>query len=120
MLLQGILYALVLLLGIVVLTKVRSARPRQIFLLVASYALYLSWGAWFAAVLLFSTVVNFLIGQWLRRKTSAGVLWVGILFNLALLATFKYLPAVAVSIPFSSLQKFSHIALPLGLSFWTF
>ena len=120
MFLQGILYALVLLLGLVVLTKVRSARPRQIFLLVASYALYLSWGAWFAAVLLFSTVVNFLIGQWLRRKTSAGVLWVGILFNLALLATFKYLPAVAVSIPFSSLQKFSHIVLPLGLSFWTF
>ena len=120
MFLQGILYALVLLLGVVVLTKVRSARPRQIFLLVASYALYLSWGAWFAAVLLFSTLVNFLIGQWLRRKTSAGVLWVGILFNLALLATFKYLPAVAVSIPFSSLQRFSHIVLPLGLSFWTF
>ncbi len=120
MFLQGTLYAVVLALGVVVLAKIRSARVRQIFLLAASYALYLSWGAWFAAILLLSTVVNFFLGQALRRRSSAGILWAGILFNLALLATFKYLPAVALSIPFSSLQKFAHIALPLGLSFWTF
>jgi alginate O-acetyltransferase complex protein AlgI len=117
---KGILYALVLLLGVAVMAQVRNARLRQTFLLIASYALYLSWGVWFAAVLVISTVVNFLIGQWLRRRSSAGTLWVGILFNMAMLASFKYLPAVAVSIPFSSLQRFSHIALPLGLSFWTF
>jgi alginate O-acetyltransferase complex protein AlgI len=45
---------------------------------------------------------------------------VGILLNLALLSTFKYLPEAAVHLPFSSLQRFAHLALPLGISFWTF
>jgi alginate O-acetyltransferase complex protein AlgI len=36
------------------------------------------------------------------------------------LATFKYVPGITVSIPIASLQKFSHLALPLGISFWTF
>jgi D-alanyl-lipoteichoic acid acyltransferase DltB (MBOAT superfamily) len=40
---------------------------------------------------------------------------------LALLSSFKYLPELAVTnFPLSSLQKFSHLALPLGISFWTF
>ena len=100
--------------------KVRSHRVRQAVLLVSSYALYVSWQAWFLAVLLTSTVMNYLLGEWLRRKRSAFVLWTGILLNLALLGSFKYLPEAAVHIPLSSLQRFSHLALPLGISFWTF
>ncbi len=72
-----------------------------------------------AAVLVISTAMNFLLGKWLRHKPSASILAAGILLNLALLSVFKYLPAAA-SLPFSSLQKFSHLALPLGISFWTF
>jgi len=45
---------------------------------------------------------------------------VGIILNVVLLSTFKYLPETSASIPFSSLQRFSHIAMPIGLSFWTF
>ncbi len=120
MLLRGILYGLALLLSLAVFAKVRSPRARQAVLLVASYALYVSWGAWFAAVLLASTVMNFLLGNWLRRKPHSLVLWTGILLNLALLGSFKYLPEVELAIPFSSLQKFSHLVLPLGISFWTF
>src|ERR1022692_353588 len=120
MLFQGILYCLLFLLCAVVLAKVRSRTVRQSVLLVASYALYVTWGPWFAAVLLTSTVVNFLVGEWLRRKPSGAVLLLGILLNLALLGSFKYLPEVAVHIPLASLQRFSHLALPLGISFWTF
>src|ERR1035437_4392172 len=120
MLFQGILYCLLFLLCAVVLAKVRSRTVRQSVLLVASYALYVTWGPWFAAVLLTSTVVNFLVGEWLRRKPSGAVLVLGILLNLALLGSFKYLPEVAVHIPLASLQRFSHLALPLGISFWTF
>ena len=64
--------------------------------------------------------MNFLFGKWLRREPSASILTAGILLNLALLSVFKYLPAAGVSLPFSSLQRFSHLALPLGISFWTF
>ena len=120
MLFQGILYCLLFLLCAVVLAQVRSQRVRQSVLLIASYALYVTWGPWFAAVLLTSTVVNFLVGGWLHRKPSGAILSLGILLNLALLGSFKYLPEVAVHIPFTSLQRFSHLALPLGISFWTF
>ena len=120
MLFREILYGLVFLLCVVVFAKVRSRQVRQAVLLIASYALYMTWGVWFAAVLLTSTVMNYLLGEWLRRKPSSLALSTGILLNLALLGSFKYLPEIAVSIPFSSLQKFSHLALPLGISFWTF
>ncbi len=115
-----ILYAVALLIGLAIFAKVRSHRARQAILLAGSYALYATWGIWFAGVLFASTAINFLIGQWLRRNPSALVLWIGIVFNLFLLGSFKYLPGVAASLPLGSLHQFSHIALPLGISFWTF
>ena len=103
-----------------ILATVRSRPIRQATVLVASFALYLTWGVWFAAVLLASIVMNYLVGKWIRREHSGLTLSIGILLNLALLSTFKYLPEAAVHLPFSSLQRFAHLALPLGISFWTF
>ena len=113
-------YALAFLLCAVILAKVRSRPIRQATLLIASCALYLTWGLWFAGVLVASIVMNYLLGAWLRRKRSGVTLSIGIFLNLALLSTFKYLPEAAVHLPFSSLQRFAHLALPLGISFWTF
>lgn len=118
--LRALLYAVGLLACLIVLSRSRSRTVRQGVLLAVSYALYLTWGAWFVIVLLGSTAMNFLLGRWMRRTESLRVLWSGLALNLALLAFFKYLPGVTVSIPFASLQKFSHLALPLGISFWTF
>jgi alginate O-acetyltransferase complex protein AlgI len=120
MLVRELSYALVFVVCVVTFYRVRSRAIRQSVLLIGCYGLYLTWGIWFAAVLLASTVMNFLLGKWLQRKPSALALWIGILLNLALLGSFKYLPEAAVNIPFSFLQKFSHLALPLGISFWTF
>ncbi|MGB8887596.1 MAG: MBOAT family O-acyltransferase [Candidatus Korobacteraceae bacterium] len=120
MLYRAFSYILALVLGLLVLAKVRSPGVRQSVLLIVSYALYLTWGPWFLIVLLGSTVMNFLMGRRMRRDPSVGALWTGLAFNLLLLATFKYVPGIAVSIPLGSLQKFSHLALPLGISFWTF
>ncbi len=117
---RGILYILVFLACVGVFAKVRSATTRQAVLLIASYALYFTWGTWFTLVLITSTTMNFLIGTRLRRNPSMVILATGILLNLALLSTFKYLPAAALTIPVASLQKFSHLVLPLGISFWTF
>lgn len=118
--LRVILYGLALLSGVVVLARVRSRSARQVCVLAVSYALYLTWGAWFLLVLLVSTAMNFVLGRQMQRKPSAGVLWAGLVFNLLLLGVFKYLPSAAISLPFASLQKFAHLALPLGISFWTF
>jgi alginate O-acetyltransferase complex protein AlgI len=114
------LYILVFLLASVVFAQARSRNLRQAVLLIGSYALYVAWSPWFVVVLLASTVMNFFFGEWLRKKPSGLVLSVGILLNLALLSAFKYVPPVAAHLPFSSLQRFSHLALPLGISFWTF
>lgn len=103
-----------------VFARIRSRSVRQPVLLIASYVLYLSWSFWGAGILLISTLVNFLLGTYLRRKPTRLVLTVGILLNLVLLSSFKYLPEMAVNLPFSSLQRFAHLALPLGISFWTF
>ena len=118
--LQAILYVSVFLVEVAVFATVRSRGVRQAALLAGSYALYLTWGAWFAAVLIASTVMNYLLGVWVRRKPYWPALSVGILLNLGLLSSFKYLPEYAATIPFSSLQRFAHLALPLGISFWTF
>src|SRR5271157_4424658 len=113
-------YILAFLLCAVILATVRSRPIRQATLLIASFALYLTWGVWFAAVLLVSIVMNYLVGESLRRKPSGVTLSIGIVLNLVLLSTFKYLPEASVHLPFSSLQRFAHLALPLGISFWTF
>jgi D-alanyl-lipoteichoic acid acyltransferase DltB (MBOAT superfamily) len=120
MFLGGSLYGIAFLLCLAVVASIRSPRIRQLTLLLASCGLYLTWTRWFFAVLLTSTVMNFLLGQALRRKQSGARLSTGLVLNLILLSIFKYLPAAAVAMPFSPLQRFAHLALPLGISFWTF
>jgi alginate O-acetyltransferase complex protein AlgI len=119
-LLQWILYLVVFLIEVLIFWKVRSRPTRQIALLAGSYFLYCTWGLWFAAILVFSTGMNYCLGLWLRRQPTSLPLSCGILLNLALLSTFKYLPEFAGELPFTSLQQFAHLALPLGISFWTF
>jgi D-alanyl-lipoteichoic acid acyltransferase DltB (MBOAT superfamily) len=118
--LTTIFYPLAVLLSVIVFAKARSRTVRQSVLLIVSYLVYISWGPWFVIVLLASTVVNYFCGEWLRKERSGLILLLGILFNLLLLASFKYLPEVSPALPFSSLKKFEHVALPLGISFWTF
>lgn len=120
MFLRGILYGVVFLFCLVIVANFRSPKIRQAVLLLASYALYFTWTRWFIAVLLISTAMNFLLGRALRRRPLGTLLGAGILLNLALLSAFKYVPVVAIAMPFSSLQRFAHLALPLGISFWTF
>jgi alginate O-acetyltransferase complex protein AlgI len=100
---------------------IRSLPFRQLILLLVSYALYVTWGKWFLLSLLVSSLVNYGLGQYLRRRTSGGRLWLGIGFNLIFLGVFKYLPGLVSSAPsHSMLAGFQHIVMPLGVSFWTF
>ncbi len=117
---QGVCYVLLFLTCVAVFFTVRSRAVRRTILLFASFALYLTWVPWFAAVLVTSIVVNFLMGKWLRRNQSWVPLLLGIAFNLGLLSVFKYIPELALHTRFTTLQSFSNLALPLGISFWTF
>ena len=115
------LYASGLLLLRVLVSLFNSAKPRQCLLLSASYLFYLTWGLWFLPVLIFSSIVNFALGEFLRRRPTAARLWTGLTFNLLLLSFFKYLPlAAGGAAHFGGVPWLSRIALPLGISFWTF
>lgn len=118
--LQGILYGVLFLLCVAAGASLRSPGARQGILLVSSYILYVTWGPWFALVLLASTAANFLLGRWLRAKPRGAILAIAILFNIALLGSFKYVPDAALHSLFPLLQPFAHLAMPVGISFWTF
>lgn len=99
----------------------RTPKQRQFGFLIASYFFYAQWETWFLVVLVFSSLINYGLGHYLRRRPTVGRLWVGIVLNLILLSTFKYLPLIgALAKPGSSLAPLSHILLPIGISFWTF
>jgi len=117
---REILYGLLFLLCVIICATAHSRVVRQFVLVASSFALYLTWGKWFVVILLSSAVMNFILGKWLQRDPSGRVLSIGIFLNLTLLGSFKYLPEIAVTLPLSSLERFSHFALPLGISFWTF
>jgi alginate O-acetyltransferase complex protein AlgI len=111
------------LLVIWLLTRVlRSIRARQILFLLVSWVFYASWSFWFLGILLGSSFLNFALGSYLRRRPTAGRLWLGVAFNVLLLSFFKYLPPLAESTasPSGLLGFISPLILPFGMSFWTF
>src|ERR1700733_10352359 len=114
-------YALGCLISLSSIIFFRSVRLRQMLLLGVSYALYLLWGPWFLGILLLSSVGNYLLGAYLRRRITQSRLWLGIVFNLIFLGTFKYLPELAnSSFSFWALHSLRQLVLSLGISFWTF
>ena len=117
---QAVFYVVLFLVDLAVFAKIRSRNIRQTVLLLSSFALYLTWVPWFGGVLIASTIVNFLIGKWLRRHQYWLPLLLGIVFNLGLLSVFKYIPELATFVSSDALRRFSNLALPLGISFWTF
>jgi alginate O-acetyltransferase complex protein AlgI len=101
--------------------RLRSVTARQWLYLVASWLFYFSWGSWLIVVLIFSSLMNYALGEWLKKRITAGRLWTGLLLNLALLSVFKYLPSIGAAAPSGSpLALLQRMIFPIGISFWTF
>src|SRR5208283_3029842 len=116
-----IAYAIGIIVVWLIAMRTRSVTARQVLYLVASWLFYISWGSWLIVVLLFSSLMNYALGEWLKKRISAGRLWTGILFNLALLSVFKYLPLLGNVAPAGSpLLLVKRILFPAGVSYWTF
>lgn len=114
-------YAIALIVVWLAAMRLRSVVARQWLYLIASWIFYFSWGSWLIVILLFSSVMNYALGEWLKKRTSAGRLWTGITLNLILLSVFKYVPLLGTVVPSSSpLAALKRIAFPIGISFWTF
>ncbi len=116
-----LLYGIGVLVLWLIAMRLRSVSARQGLYLMASWLFYYSWGGWLIVILIFSSLMNFALGEWLKRNISAARLWVGILFNLAFLSVFKYLPLLGAVAPAGSpFALLKRMIFPLGVSFWTF
>lgn len=104
----------------------------QNFLIVASSYLFYGWWDWrFLSLIIFSTVIDFLIGKKLEteenNKKRKIFLWISILVNLGFLGFFKYYNFFAdnfvEAFSFFGYQIHANslnIILPVGISFYTF
>lgn len=109
----------------------RGKTARHVLLLLASYAFYMSWNPWLLALILGSTVLDFVVGRHLYRATGDGKrrawLAVSLMGNLGVLGIFKYADFFIAS--FGSLVESAGLRanygtlgliLPVGISFYTF
>ncbi len=102
-------------------------RPQNYWLLIVSYIFCITWSWEVAAVLLFVTAINFLLGHRLRVNDEGrrGLLWLGLGLNVLVLVFFRtadfFVPEMSnllgqlgVENKLGTLQ----ILLPVGLSFY--
>jgi alginate O-acetyltransferase complex protein AlgI len=105
-------------------------RARNGWLLLVSLLFY-AWGeVGFILLLLVSTLANFALGKWVERCEDPGerkmALAVAVVMNVGFLAFFKYAGLAVASLnlllkpPGFGALPVPHIALPIGISFFTF
>ena len=72
----------------------KNYKNQNIFIVIASYVFYGWWDWRFLSLILFSTVVDYLVGQGLSKHTDIRkrkiLLWTSILVNIGFLGFFKY------------------------------
>lgn len=117
---------------VVVLFYIMPKRFRTFWLLLASYYFYMGWNAKYALLILASTVVTYISGIILEKlgenkKKKILALCVCLAANLGILIFFKYfyflhdtLSAVCGFFGFKIRETRLDIALPVGISFYTF
>jgi|TARA_B110000967_G_scaffold209868_1_gene268195 D-alanyl-lipoteichoic acid acyltransferase DltB (MBOAT superfamily) len=109
----------------------KNLKSQNTLIVVASYVFYGWWDWRFLSLIIFSTVVDYLIGQRLRSEDKQSkrkvLLWTSIVVNLGFLGFFKYynffLENFIDTFSLFGMQISSNslnIILPVGISFYTF
>jgi D-alanyl-lipoteichoic acid acyltransferase DltB (MBOAT superfamily) len=109
----------------------KNLKQQNILIAVASYVFYGWWDWRFLALILFSTLVDYVVGVSLGKEQNLNkrkiLLWISILVNLGFLGFFKYynffLDNFKSAFTFfgSEINTNSlNIILPVGISFYTF
>jgi alginate O-acetyltransferase complex protein AlgI len=102
-------------------------KQRQIFILLASYAFYWVWSFKLSALLLATTVVDYAVARWVeheqRPRARKWIVSISMTANLLMLGLFKYADFLSGSIAeLTGVRPWPvlNLALPLGISFYTF
>ena len=109
----------------------KNIKLQNALIVLASYVFYGWWDWRFLSLIIFSTIIDYLVGQKLRTEEKISsrkvLLWTSILVNLGFLGFFKYFnfflenfvnafSLFGMQINANSLN----IILPVGISFYTF
>lgn len=109
----------------------KNLKLQNLLVVLGSYVFYGWWDWRFLSLIIFSTIVDYTVGQKLRSAVNESnrkiLLWTSILVNLGFLGFFKYYNffldnfVTAFSFFGSEIQANSlNIILPVGISFYTF
>lgn len=109
----------------------RNLKLQNLLIVTASYVFYGWWDWRFLALILFSTIVDYYVGQKLKTENIQTkrkiLLWASIIVNLGFLSFFKYYNfflenfITAFSFFGTNIKANSlNIILPVGISFYTF
>jgi len=110
----------------------KSFKAQYSLILIASYIFYGLWDWRFLTLILFSTIVDYFVGQSIYHAINTKVrkiyLGLSVFFNLGILGFFKYFNFFIESwIDLLSLMEYQNnynwtlkIILPVGISFYTF
>ena len=109
----------------------KNLKLQNALIVLASYVFYGWWDWRFLSLIIFSTVVDYLVGQKLRVEEKQSkrkvLLWTSILVNLGFLGFFKYynffLENFVEAFSLFGMQinaNSLNIILPVGISFYTF
>jgi D-alanyl-lipoteichoic acid acyltransferase DltB (MBOAT superfamily) len=110
---------------------VRYRKTREAMLLVASWIFYAAWNVKYLGLILFSTVLDFVIGAEIHRSENPRyrklLLGISLAGNLGILGVFKYYGFFVENLS-ALLQLFGlhpslpalGVILPVGISFYTF
>ena len=108
-----------------------NLKLQNLLIVTASYVFYVWWDWRFLSLIIFSTVIDYLVGRKLQNEVAQikrkALLWTSVLVNLGFLGFFKYynffLDNFIYSFSFlgTEIQATSlNIILPVGISFYTF
>jgi alginate O-acetyltransferase complex protein AlgI len=109
----------------------RNLKLQNLLIVTASYVFYGWWDWRFLSLIIFSTIVDYLVGRKLQNEETQikrkALLWTSILVNLGFLGFFKYYNffldnfITAFSFFGTEIKANSlNIILPVGISFYTF
>lgn len=121
---------LVIAYGIYWLIGTKKLKAQNAFILLASYFFYAVWDWRFLTLIISSSLIDYFAGIYIEKsKTKLKqkiLLWSSIVWNLGVLFLFKYFDFFIESfetlfnIPHSDSYNFWNVAIPVGLSFYTF
>ncbi|MFT5484197.1 MAG: alginate O-acetyltransferase complex protein AlgI [Halieaceae bacterium] len=115
----------VVLVGFLALQRLGHTTAIMVWLTLCSLFFYGWWNPVYLLLILFSAAVNFSLARVMTKHHETGFSWVlaaGVSFNLGLLAYFKYVNFFLENarVLLGGDYNFTHIVLPLAISFYTF